>query len=412
MAEASAPPRPARAAPRRGTGRLTQWLHRARSPDGHERQTLTLIGKSTLVASISWFIAYVVMHAQTPAFAPFSAVLIVQITAYQSLLQALRYVGAVSVGVSLQGFFGALAGPNLVSFVLVALVAVTIGRWRRLGAQGPQVATAAFFAFSTYAAAASQSQGLRELGQIVLLVLIGCGVGIVVNVLVLPPMRYRSAEYGIRALGRSLCDLAVDISEALRAGEWGKARTEDWRYRANRLGPMAAQAQSSVRTAWESTFYHPRRLLRRHRDGTSFTAYQQLIDALERVTYQMASMTRSLDQWHEAGDDPGHREFLSRYGDFLARCAEIAAIYARIDEDRLHEQVRELRAAGERAYEARELLAEAAGDGWSLSLSDPARPFGVLLVEAVRLLDEVEHTCGVLSRSVNQAPDGAAARTP
>ncbi|OEU86938.1 hypothetical protein DB35_25470 [Streptomyces abyssalis] len=393
--------------------RASQWLRRARHANGQERHTLTLIAKCTLVASISWVIAHVVMRAQMPAFAPFSAVLIMQITAYKSVLQALRYVVAVTVGVSLQGFFGAVAGPNLVSFVLVALVAVTIGRWGRLGEQGPQVATAAFFAFSTYAAAASQSQGLKELGQIVLLVLIGCGVGVVVNVLVLPPMRYRSAEHGIHALGRSLSDLASDICAALREGEWDKERTEHWRRRAKQLGPMAAQAQASVRTAWESTFYHPRRLLRRHRGSTSFTAYQQLADALERVTHQMASMTRSFDQWHEAGENRDHREFMERYGDFLACFADIAGIFGRLDEDRLTGQLRELRAADEEARGARDRLADAAENGSSLPLSDPSRPFGILLAEAVRLLDEVEHTCQVMEQAVGTpAPRAEAAKCP
>ncbi|HEV7628390.1 MAG TPA: FUSC family protein, partial [Streptomyces sp.] len=282
MAGAAAPPRRKQVGSQGTAGaveRTAQWLHRAAHADGSERHSLTLLGKSTLVAGFAWFIAHDVLHAQTPAFAPFSAVLIMQITVYQSLLQALRYVAAVCAGVGLQGAFGAVAGPNMVSFVFVALVAVTIGRWSRLGSQGPQVATAAFFAFSTYAAAASQNQGLYELGQIVVLVLLGCGVGVVVNVLVLPPMRYRSAEHGIHALGQALYDLSCEISPALRDGKLDKERTRHWRQRATYLGPMVAQAQSSVRTAWESIHYHPRRLMHRHRP--TFSGYQALVDALE-----------------------------------------------------------------------------------------------------------------------------------
>lgn len=406
MAEASAPSQWSLTALQGFAARPARWLHRARNPNSHERQTLTVIGKCVLVATVSWFISYELMRARTPAFAPFSAVLIVQITAYQSVLQALRYVGAVSVGVSVQGLVGALLGPNLLSFVLVAVAAVAIGRWRRLGEQGPQVATAAFFAFSTYALAASESQGLSELGQILLLVLIGCGVGIVVNVLVLPPLRYRSAEYGIHALGQSLSDLAREVCESLREGEWDKQRTEYWRYRAQRLGPMAAQAQSSVRTAWESTVLHPRRVLRRYREGHYFGVYQQLVDALERVTHQMASMTRSIDQWNDASENPAHRQFMHRYGDFLARFADVTEIYGRLDEDRVREQLDELRAAGDRAHEARDRLEGGAGGDSSLPLSDPSRPFGILLAEAVRLLDEVDHSFAALRQTVEQTRTG------
>ncbi|RAJ62386.1 aromatic acid exporter family member 1 [Streptomyces sp. Amel2xB2] len=403
MAQASASTGGGPRAARERAARPALWLHRARNPNSQERQTLTIIVKCTLVASISWYLAYDVMRAQTPAFAPFSAVLMVQITAYRSLLQALRYVAAVAVGVSLQGLFGALAGPTMVSFVLVALGAMTIGRWRRLGQQGPQVATAAFFAFSTYAMAASESQGLRELGQILVLVLIGCGVGIVINVLVLPPLRYRSAEFGIHTLGHSLADLAAEAGERLCDGVWDKEHTEYWRHRANRLAPLAEQARSSVSTAWESTLLHPRRLLDRRRGGppggAPFSAYRQLVDALERTTYQTASVMRSIDLWHQDAEGPAEHRFMRDYGDFLCRFAGIAEIYGRLDEDRLEEQLRELHTAGERAHEARERLAELAEGEAALPLSDPSRPFGILLAEAVRLLDEADHIHAVLARA-------------
>ncbi|NLU75709.1 hypothetical protein HCC61_24155 [Streptomyces sp. HNM0575] len=379
---------------------MLKWLHRARNPNSSERQTLTVVGKSTLVASIAWYIGHDLMDAQSPAFASFSAVLTVQITAYQSVLQALRYMGAVSVGVSLQGAFGALAGPNLLSFVLVALGALVIGRWKRLGEQGSQVATAAFFAFAIYAGAASQTQGLWELGQIVLLVLIGCGVGTLVNVLVLPPMRYRSAEYGIHVLGDSLRDLACDMCGALNAGELPRERTQRWCHRATQLGPPAAQAQASVQTAWESANYHPWRLLSRsrRRRRPSFTGYQQVTDALERITHQVASMTRSFDQWHDSGDGPEFRPFLERYADFLSCFAAVAEVFGRLDEDRLDEQCQELKNAVAELGRARGRLADAGESGAPLPVGDPSEPFGILLAEAVRLLDEAEHAREVLER--------------
>lgn len=411
MAEAAAPSQRRGTASQGRTARAKQWLSRATGPDSDERQTATLIGKSALVATISWYIANDLVQAQSPAFAPFSAVLIMQITAYQAVLQALRCVGAVSAGVALQALFGALIGSNLISFVLVALVALIIGRWQRLGTQGFQVVTAAFFAFSTYAVASSATEGAKQLGQIVLLVLIGCGVGVVVNVLVLPPVQYRSAEYGIRTLGHSQCDLAGDIAAALRAEELDKERTQHWRHRAKRLEPVVAQAQSSVQTAWESTYYHPFRVLRRRLEGggPSFTGYQQLTDALERVSHQLASVTRSFDQWHDAGEHPEYREFVHRYGDFMADFADVVRVIGRLDEDRLDEQVRELSAAADKAQQARNALAELGEGEAALPLDDPSRPFGILLAEAVRLLEEVAHTSDVLQQAV-EAPESVLRR--
>ncbi|MFC9682409.1 aromatic acid exporter family protein [Streptomyces sp. NPDC056948] len=401
MGEVAAGAQRLQAASQSRLDRVRRWFGRAAS-DGHERHTLALIGKSTLAAAVSWVIARDVMAAQSPAFAPFSAVLIMQVTVYQSLVQALRYVGAVVVGVGLQGVLGLLAGPHLLTFVLVTLAALAIGRWRPLGSQGPQVATAAFFAFSTYVAATSDAQRWSQLGQIIVLVLIGCGVGVVVNTLVLPPLRYRSAEYGVHTLAHSLCDLVGDMYPALREGKLEEERTRHWRRRASHLAPIVQQAQSSVHTAWESTFYNPRRLWRRHRHRTSFDGYQAVVNALERVSQQVASMTRSLDQWHAADAGRGYVDFARSYGDFLASLAHIAELLSQVDEDHLQDQAQQLCEAAGQAQQCRDRLEDEARAG-SLPLSDPAQPYGILMAEAARLTDEFQYTCDVLKHGVDEA---------
>lgn len=402
MKEAAGEGQRTQAADQSRSGRARQWLGRAAGSDGHERHTLVLIGKSTVAAGLSWWVAHDLLAAVSPAFAPFSAVLIMQVTVYRSLWQALRYVGAVSAGVVVQGALGFLAGPYLLTFVLVTLVALVIGRWRPLGSQGSQVATAAFFAFSTYVAAAGSSQRWSQLGQIIELVFIGCGIGVLVNMLVLPPMRYRNAEYGIHTLAHSLCDLISDMYVALREGRVDEEDTQQWRQRAAQLGPIAQQAQASLHTAWESTFYNPRLLWRRSRRRTSFSGYQAVVDALERVTHQAASMARSLDQWSSAEGEGQSAGFVRAYGDFLASLARITELLGGIDEDHLHNQSQELCEAATEAQRARDQLEEDARDG-ALPLSDPAEPYGILLAEATRLMDEFQHTCDVLKHGVDHA---------
>ncbi|NLU72248.1 hypothetical protein HCC61_06050 [Streptomyces sp. HNM0575] len=400
MAERSAPPQRTEAASQASTARARQWLRRAAGSDGHERHTLALIGKSALAALVAWWIAHDLMGARSPAFAPFSAVLIMQVTVYRSLLQSLRYVGAVALGVALQVLIGFLLGPGLPTFALVALAAIAIGRWRPLGSQGSQVATAAFFAFSTYVSATTPGDKLAQLSQIIVLVLVGCGVGAVINLLVVPPMRYRSAESGIHTLAHSLCDLIGDMYPALREHRLEEERTRHWRHRASQLGPIVDQVQAAVHTAVESTYYNPRRLLQRHRGRATFAGYRAVIDALERVTYQLASTARSLDQWHDGQDDDAYGGFLRRYGDFLATLAHITDLFGGLDEDRLREQARELCEAAEQAQRYRTRLVEEAEKS-ALPVGDPSRPYGILLAEATRLMDECQHTCDVLQQSVD-----------
>ncbi|MBK1783684.1 FUSC family protein [Prauserella cavernicola] len=382
--------------------RVRQWTTRALGTDGHERHLVAFVLKSTIAATAAWAVSYYALDAESAAFAPFSAVLMLQVTVYQSVWHSLRYVAAVAAGVAVQLVFGFVLGAGLATFALVAVTAAVIGRWRRLGTEGAQVSTAAYFAFSTFVTAASGAERLGQLGEIIALVVLGCGIGVLVNLVVLPPLRYRSAEYGVQTLSHSLCDLISDMYPALRQGELDGERAAHWRDRASRLGPLVAQAQSSVHLARESSYYNPRRLLRRHAGHGTFHGYQAVIDALERVTYQIGSMTRSLTQCPMEDDGPEHAEFFRHYGDLLAALAHITNLFSSLDEDELEDQAPELCAAAGEAQEEHRRLAEYSD---SLPLADPAQPYGILLAEATRLMEEAQYTCDVLQSAVDDARD-------
>ncbi|EFL23066.1 PE_PGRS family protein [Streptomyces himastatinicus ATCC 53653] len=380
-------------------GRLWEWGRRAAVTHGPERHTLLLIGKCTLAATLAWFTAADLLHAQSPAFAPFSAVLIMNVTVYQSIAQSLRYVAAVVTGVAVQAALGFLAGPDLLTFVLVAAIALTIGQWKALGAQRSQVATAAFFAFSTYVSATSNTERATQLGQIVLLVLIGCSLGLLVNVVLVPPLRYRSAEHGIRALAGALESLLADMGPAMRDGEFAEEHARHWRSRSGHAQALVNQARSGLQTAEESVPFNPRRLLPRHRGRTSFANYRAVLDALERAAYQLASLTRSLERWREEERDDTYRQFLRCYGTFLGSLEEIVRVLAQLDETHLREQARQLCELAEDMQEQRKTVTEQAeSDG--LPLGDPTRPYGVLVIEATRLTEEFQYTCDVLQTHV------------
>ncbi|RNG30738.1 FUSC family protein [Streptomyces botrytidirepellens] len=372
-----------------------QWLGRAKSVVGRGPQALELIGKSTLAAAASWYVAHDLVAAQTPAFAPFSAVLIMQVTVYQSMLQALRYLAAVCAGVFVQAGLGIMAGPGLITFVLVALITLAIGRWRHLGAQGTEVATAAFFAFSTYSASAGMRQSVDQLGQIILLVAIGCAIGVAVNLLLWPPMRYRSAESGIHTLAGDLSALLADIHPALREHGFDEERARQWRQRATEIAWLVSQARTALHTAVESRHYNPRRLLPRNRRHTDFCAYRDVIDALERVTHQLASLTRTLHQWPQNEEGNECNRFLRDYADLLEAFAHFTRPFSEIDEDRLPRRAEELCAAATTVQDKRERLVDRAQSS-SLALNDPSRPYGILLAEATRLMEEAEHSCDML----------------
>lgn len=362
---------------------------------------MLFIGKGTLAATVAWVIAYNVMAAQSPAFAPFSAILMLQVTIYQSIVQSLRFLGAVIAGVALQGLIVLLVGPELLAFALVALIALGLSRIPHLGAQRYQVSTAAFFAFSTYVAATDQIQGYLQLGQIILLVIVGCIAGVVVNLVVFPPLRYRSAEYGVRAVGNELGMLFEDMSPTVRDAKFDADQADQWHLRAVRLGTPLSQARASTQTAWESAFYNPRRIFERSR-VSSFEGYSALINALERFSRQVTAIaddmrnisgTAETEREDAEADNEGSEKersespgsaFLYAYGRYLGAVGEALRILGELDEDRLGEQQSQML---EWLEEARGRYAHLGGEE---ATNDEASE--VLLVDAKRLLEELRAT--------------------
>ncbi|MFI9019708.1 aromatic acid exporter family protein [Streptomyces griseus] len=275
------------------------WWGRVRQASGPERDSVLWVGKSALAATAAWWVAQDVLNATSPAFAPFSAVLIMNATIYRSLWQALRYAGAVAAGVAVQGALGFLIGPELFAFPLVAVIALAIGQWPALGEQRTQVATAAFFAFSTYTAASASGDQFAELTQILLLVLIGCALGLAVNLCIVPPLRYRGVEQGIRVLGGEVEHLLQEMADGLCKGDLSAERTNAWIAAGERAQRSLTQARAGLSTAEDSLPFNPRRLLPAHRGYLAFSRFRQVLVSMERSVHQLASLNRSLNQWQE-----------------------------------------------------------------------------------------------------------------
>ncbi|WP_018532582.1 MULTISPECIES: aromatic acid exporter family protein [unclassified Streptomyces] len=376
-------------------------MARAWGTPGHERHAVLLIGKSVLASTLSWWIAHAVLDATSPAFAPFSAVLTMNATISKSVWQTLRYITAVIVGVAVQAAISFVAGPDLIAFVLVAVIALSLGQWQALGEQRSQVATAAFFAFSTYAAATSNADRVTQLGQIVLLVLLGCGIGLIVNLGLAPPLRYRSAEQGLHVLAAEMETLLDDMADGLCSGDVNAERADRWVAAGERVQAAVGQARAGLETAENSLPFNPRRLLPVHRGHLTFGRYRQTLSAMERAVYQLASLTRSLGRWRESEDTYTYGPALKSYADFAACLRDIAHVLAEVDSDTLADQAEEMCKLATIAQEALRKVLDTA-DEHRLPLADAGRPYGVLIVEATRLMEEFQNTCDVLQDTASR----------
>lgn len=366
--------------------RMTSSISRGVGHPGPDRDALLTILKSVIAATAAWLIANDLLGAPSATFAPFTALLMVQATISQSLDQSVRYAGAMVFGVVLAGLLTPVFGAAAYTFAGLILVALIFGRWRKLGQQGPQVGVAALFAYSTFSQSGSSSTSYLQLASIAGLVVLGCGLGVITNLAIVPPMRYRSAEYGISSLSRSLCDLLTDVSEGL-SGVPDRDQAEAWQHRADQFPDTVAQARSTVEHAAETMRFNPRRLLLR--GSSSFEGHRTILNALERATEQLRSTTRGLT-YAASSDHPHeqqHDEFLVGLADVLAATAETARILGQLHSANDSERLHELDQAIEQARRSYSDLVDQV-EGERLDSPDQWPIYGALQTDAHRLVEE------------------------
>ncbi|GAB3447003.1 hypothetical protein GCM10027570_18810 [Streptomonospora sediminis] len=386
--------------------RLVASFQRARSYAGPERAQLLLVTKSALAATAAWALAVHVVHAQSPAFAPFAAVLIIQVTVRESVVRSLRFVVAAVLGVSLQGLLGFFFEADLFTFFAVAVVALALGQWRRLRQQGGLVTTSAFFAYSVFITGDGAIDRVAVLAELVGLVLLGCAIGLAVNVLLLPPVRYRGARYGLTNTASALHDLLGEMAESMCAGSVSSDDCADWAYRVGRIESLGNQAQESIAGAREAMRWNPRRLL--NRPQVPLDGYSHLINEVSAAGGRLRSVTDILRRRADTSD-PAQAGFLQRYGEILDDFRVGVRILADLPPGPLHEADGEFGDSLVRAREVHDDMAQMAGPGTDATgghgnLGDP-RLYGGLLVEAERMLLEMEAAHETLLRSPR--PTGA-----
>ncbi|AYY11852.1 hypothetical protein EF847_03080 [Actinobacteria bacterium YIM 96077] len=299
----------------------TIWprAERAWQRRGHERNSLVQVVKGLSATLASYTLALHVLDSQIPSFAPFAALLVVQVSVYRSVLHAVRYVGAVVVGLVCAGAIGQTLGHGLGALALLVFLTLVIGQWPRLGDFGSQVAIVGVFTFGV-----GGGDDPNYLASLLVTVLCGAMMGAAVNVVLAPPIRFNDAAGAVDDLARSIGDLLNDIAAGLRSDN-PFGHLDHWRDHADRLSNTVERARSELSFGEENVRLNPRRLGKgRH----LFVDYRRAVEALGRTTGNLQSMIRALD-YADRYDEPeiDHdllADFLPRYADLLEKVADVA----------------------------------------------------------------------------------------
>ncbi|MGR4878169.1 aromatic acid exporter family protein [Streptomyces sp. LARHCF249] len=206
--------------------------------------------RSTAAAVVSYVIALRLSSEPNPLTAPLTALLVVQVTLYSTLTTSIRRVNSVVVGVLIAIAFSVLVGLTWWSLGLLILASLVVGHLVRVDEFVPEVAISAMLVLGVTQVADTAWDRVLE-------TLIGAAVGLLVNLLVAPPLWVGPA-------GTAITDLATRMSRLLNhLGEesLGTVKVEQAAARlheARRLDNDIAQVDASLRQAEDSLRLNPR----------------------------------------------------------------------------------------------------------------------------------------------------------
>ena len=252
--------------------------------------------KTVLAAVVAFQVATWLDTTSSPILAPLTALLVVQLTLYETLATGWERVVSVTSGVLIAVLFASVVGLTWWSLGLVVGLSLVVGRLLRLG---PHLAEVPISAMLVLAVGGAESAALGRITE----TLIGAAVGVLVNTLVAPPLYVQPAGEAIAELAERMADLCEDLAAAL-GGAWSRRLADELLDRARAVGTEVARADRHLARTEESARLNPRgRSAREARPRLRNT-----LTALERVHVTLRNLTRVLlDRTYFVPEDEADR---------------------------------------------------------------------------------------------------------
>lgn len=305
---------------------------------------LQLAMKAALAAGIAFFIAPYMPGpaADYPYYAPLGALVAMYENVSGSIRQGVQTLVGLAIGIGLAFVLVSLGDPNPFTVAVVMGLGVILAGLPRIGSGSDWIPTAALLVLLV----GGHNPDSFSVGYLVQMGA-GVAVGILVNLLVFPPLHFKAAALSIAelrlALSRQLSDMAKALKEA-----WPPDH-EDWSRRSDELAASARSVRLAVEKADASRRANPRRRL--HPRDVELD-YRNLRD-LERITFHVQDVTQVLSDVIWADDTPfvvpdGYRVPLAD------AMAAVGAVLRTVEESSVEEQSAQI---GEADVAVRELTA-------------------------------------------------------
>ena len=206
--------------------------------------------KTTLAAVLSFVLAQKLGTSPQPVLAPLTALLVVQLTMYETVASGFDRVASVVAGVLIAVGVATYVGLTWWSLGAVVAASLVIGRLLRLGANLLEVPISAMLVLAVGGAEGAAMERIYE-------TLIGAGVGVAVNALIAAPLYVQPASDALGELAERMAAFLRRLADQLGAG-WSREAADRMLNEARRLGAEVVRADRTLGRAQDSARFNPR----------------------------------------------------------------------------------------------------------------------------------------------------------
>ena len=303
------------------------------------------IAKTGLAAVVAWVLAVNVFHLGRAFMAPWVALLTVHATVYGTLRRGVQQAAASVLGVLIGFAAWEVFGLNAISLCAAVLAGLVLGSVRGVRAETTTAATAVVVLTTGYIDKSGMlAARLADTG-------IGIVVGLLVNVVVWPPLRDRSAAKQIDVIDDRIGELLAEIAARLQEG-FTTDDVDGWIARTDELDTEIDRAWSVIEEARESGRLNLRRAVPQRMQAAE--GFVPIVNRLAQAVAETRSMARTIriahvppDEWDDEFREPW-LELLRRSsaavvdadtGQVKAARAELRALANRLAVDELHDDL-------------------------------------------------------------------------
>lgn len=272
-----------------------RMLHRLRQPE--TTSDLLLAAKGVIAATTAWALSVGVLGSEVAFMAPWTALLTVHATVHRSLSRGAQTTASSAIGMGLAFVILQFFDVTIWSFALAILVGLMGARLSWIRDEGVAIATTAIFILTS---------DEPMFADRFLELIVGVGIGIVVNLLVVPPLKNQQASRYVDNINRRMGAVLVEIADEL-AGSWSTDRADEWLRDTESMSEELDSAWQTVRFARESERENPRKFLGRcNRRQQADVSYEEILTRVDEGISHLRNLTRTLreatyneDSWDE-----------------------------------------------------------------------------------------------------------------